>query len=102
MERILELTHKNGEISTLIPESFDYNVIHYDKPIKDECVFFRGYETDEYTNVDISNLWDVHKSSSLTNVVEYTAFHCKYQSQKQCKELMKRRLTGNVIFGQSQ
>lgn len=96
----LKLTHKNSEISTLIPKSFDYKVIHYDKPLKDEDGFLCGYETDYYTNVDILNLWSVHKSSTLTDVVEYTTFHCKYQSQKQCKELIKtiKSMTGRYII----
>lgn len=95
----LKLTHKNGKISTLIPESFDYKVIHYDKPIKDEDGFLCGYETDYYANVDISNLWNVHKGSTFTDAVQYDVFHCKYQSQKQCKELIEtiKSMTGKYV-----
>lgn len=87
MELILK--HKNGKKSTLIPISFDYNVIYYDQPEYDDMGWIVGYKTDHYKHVDISQLWRVIGKSTPLEQVDFNDFHCKIKSKKQCKYLFE-------------
>jgi len=85
----LKLKHQNGKTSIVMPIAFDYTVIHYDKPMYDEDDEFCGYETDHYTNVDISKLWDVQRKNNPVHPVSFEMFRCKIESKEKCAQLIE-------------
>jgi len=85
----LKLKHQNGKTSIVTPIAFDYMVTHYDKPLYDEDNEFCGYETEHYTNVDISKLWDVQRKNNPAHPVSFKMFRCKIESKEKCAQLIE-------------
>lgn len=85
----LKLKHQNGKTSIVTPIAFDYMVTHYDKPMYDEDNEFYGYETEHYTNVDISKLWDVQRKNNPAHPVSFEMFRCKIESKEKCAQLIE-------------